>query len=91
MPIPGGADPDVDARTMADEDESKEDGTFEEDGTLLVDWQGGVILFPGGCLRFAIAMKASAVRTHYKTGDIEMLERDGRTWRKLGRPMETVK
>lgn len=70
------------------EDEEEDQETLPSD-TLYFAWQGGdlVILDIAG---FADRFKTLALRTVFKTGELEVLEEDGKRWKKLGRALKAV-
>lgn len=55
--------------------------TVDPDGTSFLAWGGGTLSFPEGAKAFAGKVGAVAIRTHWKTGDVEILIVDGETFR----------
>lgn len=73
--------------TEVSEAEEVEDAPCAD--TLAFPWEGGdiVILDIG---QFAERFKALAVRTIFKTGEIEILSEDGKGWKKVSRHLKLV-
>ncbi len=71
-----------------DDEEEEEEEVVSEDN-MSFEWEGGdIAIFRPS--EFVKALGALAVRTKYKTGDLEILSADGKAWKKLGRHLKSV-
>lgn len=80
---------------MSDEnDEGLEEGELEEEGqvnddSLYLSYRNGeIVIF--SCAAFAEKFETLALRSNFASGDLEVLSKDGRTWKTLGKPVQAV-